>query len=190
MTPQVYTSRVTLQIRDLLKRQDAAGVTLPPPILCLATDTQEFVTLFLTSLQGIVDVLEWEQPHAAPGAGVYAGNAHTTPFDSGDSKCLKTWSAMLTDMILLAESDVLIAGTFSSFSQSMPMSSVLGRPHKKLPKPFCEVEAGANSMVCHSSVMEWCNVTGWDNNVIMTLDPEGGWDQFLVETGIDASMAV
>ena len=100
------------------------------------------------------------------GSVAVSGNNNSSTTDQDDVEeeddsvvCLQNWRDTIADMILLSYSDVVIAGTPSSFSQTLPMSLAFGSPYddgdaaddststsggsrrkkKKLPVSYCEV---------------------------------------------------
>jgi hypothetical protein len=80
--------------------------------------------------------------------------------------CLKSWESSMLDMVLLSMADVVIAGVYSSYVQSMPLSLVLSRhgetkwaskgsdewPASSKPfPPYCEVGPKGEIMICHKN---------------------------------------
>eukprot|EP00978_Attheya_sp_CCMP212_P002530 scaffold5140_cov53-Attheya_sp.AAC.4 len=80
--------------------------------------------------------------------------------------CLKSWESSMLDMVLLSMADVVIAGVYSSYVQSMPLSLVLSRhgetkwaskgsdewPASSKPfPPYCEVGPKGEIMTCHKN---------------------------------------
>jgi len=87
----------------------------------------------------------------------------------GHGKYKEKWHSMFQDMALLSYSDVLIATKYSSFTQALPMSLVLGRPESErtVKDGYCEV-IDANDdgkkegigpdlhLYCYNSYMQNC----------------------------------
>lgn len=75
-----------------------------------------------------------------------------------DRKCLKAWELQMIDMVLLSLSDVIVAGRYSSFVQTMPLSLLFSdrRNNKMVGNyPYCELEADATSMSCFRTLQGW-----------------------------------
>jgi hypothetical protein len=156
-----------------------------PPLIFLATDSSnatqmvaqlhqhlEQVAGSLHVATSIPKVVTIQQPRVPPGKGV----SYQYMFDSTAS-CLEGWTAQMTDMILLAESDVVVAGQYSSFTQTIPLSFQFTKAtamkardlknnsptsrnenSKKLyPSSglFCNVGALATVMECFDDFGEW-----------------------------------
>lgn len=176
-TPQQYTQRAAQHIQRLVQQ---SGSTLPP-VLFVATDTAGYVDLFRTELQGIMQVVEWAQQHEEAGSGVFLGQGQKRV---ENNECVQRWKDMLFDMVLLSSVDLLVAGQYSSFSQTMPMSIVFGQPsgERKFNTPFCELYKEGVDILCHSDPLEWTKTTG-HKNVLKTLnsgDNDGDmWPVFL-----------
>jgi hypothetical protein len=87
---------------------------------------------------------------------------------SSDAKyqfCMTSWENSMVDMVLLSMADVVIAGMYSSYVQSMPLSMVLSRQGEtkwvskgrsnewpasfKAFPPYCEVGPMGKIMTCH-----------------------------------------
>jgi hypothetical protein len=135
---------------------------LNPPLLYIATDTPSIIALFRKELQDDMPVLDLPQNRVNEGQGVMFG-AFQSVTESG-AKCLQGWEDTVMDMMLLSYAHVVIAGTPSSFTQTLPMSLAFGqaRPHT-LPVAFCEVrrpttDAGVTGpwLQCFDKYMDWC----------------------------------
>ena len=186
VTAEEWTERVAKKILDIV--EDAKNYTqdLPPPVLFVATDNAKYFGLFQTQLeaQGI-PVVHWEQEHAAEGTGVFMGQWGQGGIN--DEQCLQKWMDMQLDQVLLSSTDVVIAGQYSSFSQTMPMHLALGKSqeHRKVEKTFCEVLNDGTDMDCHRNQMEWCMNTRY-MNAVKTWIPRRqknatGWTEFLAQ---------
>lgn len=125
------------------------------PLLFIATDTASVVSDFRQALSNKMLVVEYQQMRPADGSGVVFGQAGSNT-RSGGPECLMQWENSIMDMMLLATTDVVIAGRPSSFTQSLPMSVVLSRHQRKTPKAYCEVSINADQFQCFETLYEWC----------------------------------
>lgn len=178
-TPQNYTQAVVEHIKEAV---EANNVQRKPPVLFIATDTARYLELFRRELKGIMPVVEWQQQHDAEGTGVFMGQHQKQ--DTPNEVCIQKWRDMTSDQLLLGSTDLLIAGQYSSFSQSMPFALVLPTeddPTKKRhPSKFCEVTEEGMGMHCFSSKMGWCQERKHSNSLRNTDKRNGGsWDKFL-----------
>lgn len=126
-----------------------------PPLLFIATDTASVVSGFRQTLSNKMSVVEYQQRRPAHGSGVIFGQAGANKKLEGP-ECLLQWKNSIMDMMLLATTDVVIAGRPSSFTQSLPMSIVLSRDQRKTPKAYCEISIDANQFQCFETLSEWC----------------------------------
>ena len=148
-----------------------------PPMIFLASDSSN-ATHFVEQLQQdlnraahslsasmtIPHVVTVQQPRIPDGKGV----SYQYIFDSKES-CLEGWVAQMTDMILLAESDVVVAGQYSSFTQCIPLSYQFAKATARRAKEvnnttknafpstglFCNVGRQATLMECFDDFGEW-----------------------------------
>lgn len=84
-------------------------------------------------------------------------------WERGDN-CLRGWLASMTDMALLSQAHVLIAGMRSTFTQIMPLSIVLdndttdtlrrNRPRRR-EQTYCEVSETGETMSCFTDMISW-----------------------------------
>ena len=75
-----------------------------------------------------------------------------------DRRCLKAWKLQMIDMVLLSLSDVIVAGRYSSFTQTMPLSLLFSdRRSDRIvgDRPYCELEGDAASMSCFRTYQGW-----------------------------------
>ena len=90
-------------------------------------------------------------------------------YDDQD-KCLKGWEDMFLDMYLFTRCNSVMAGTYSSFTQSAPLSFMMhkakqqqlqqqGEGDEQHPHYFCDVGVDGNRMDCASTLIEWLNRT-------------------------------
>mmetsp|Transcript_5029 Transcript_5029/g.7298 ORF Transcript_5029/g.7298 Transcript_5029/m.7298 type:complete len:471 (+) Transcript_5029:179-1591(+) len=87
------------------------------------------------------------------------------------SKCLKGWEDMWLDMYLFTRCNSVMAGTYSSFTQSAPLSFMMHKAKQPLrehrvdaeepfhPHYFCDVGADGNRMDCATTLIGWLNQT-------------------------------
>jgi hypothetical protein len=155
-----------------------------PPLIFLATDTPEVIdkvqeafasfrntTASSTTSHTAIPIVVIPQHHPAPGEGVsYEGHGHADV-----SSCLDSWKSQFMDMMVLSEySNIVVAGQYSSFTQTIPLSMIFHhKDHKKyeaghpraqrsptsstssLPRMFCEVGVDGNAMQCFDTFVSW-----------------------------------
>lgn len=140
-----------------------------PPLIFLATDTAYLVPAFtnLTHSYGVKTVV-LPQIRVADRQGVTF-----SALSGAGEKCLLGWQAMVADMILLSEADILVAARHSSFTQSMPMSLVLDRTQNDRGPHFCEVSDNATSMSCFQDLPTWLFRDNRDKDWTYSLPFEG-----------------
>ncbi|CAJ1968934.1 unnamed protein product [Cylindrotheca closterium] len=139
-----------------------------PPMIFLATDDPKYRMLILDQLEELglswpVALLEQEFMES----GVLLGANRDSDVDQ--------WHFMFQDMVILSYADVVLAIKYSSFTQSLPASIVMGRPlaERTIKDSFCEfidvtkeegspVTVFANETApifevhCYDQVMRWC----------------------------------
>uniref|UniRef100_A0A7S2PYJ7 Uncharacterized protein n=1 Tax=Skeletonema marinoi TaxID=267567 RepID=A0A7S2PYJ7_9STRA len=85
-------------------------------------------------------------------------------------KCLTGWEDMFLDMYLFTRCNSVMAGTYSSFTQSAPLSFMMhkakrqqlqqqGEGDEQHPHYFCDVGVDGNRMDCASTLIGWLNQT-------------------------------
>ena len=75
-----------------------------------------------------------------------------------DKRCLKAWELQMMDMVLLSLSDVIVAGRYSSFTQTLPLTLHFSdRRSDKIGDnySYCELEGDATSMSCFRAYQGW-----------------------------------
>jgi hypothetical protein len=164
---QAFVASTVANILNLI--QDHAAVAdkaeadnAAAPLLFIATDTPHYVSAFREALMGKMDVIDLPQQRPKEGEGVLFGMQQEFKEHERET-CFNGWDAVFQDMMILSHADIVIAAAESSFTQSMPLSMVLGRPRprkkrEKIPAPFCEVKAaasGGNIMQCYESHDAW-----------------------------------
>jgi hypothetical protein len=190
VAPEEWTQRVAKKIVSIVEQAKNHTRDLPPPVLFIASDNAKYIGLFQTQLQEEgIPVVHWEQDLESEG--VFMGQGMKQGYDT--EQCLQKWMDMLLDMILLSSTDVVIAGQYSSFSQTMPMQLALGKPQeqRKVEKTFCEVLNEGTDMQCHRDQMDWCMHTKYKNAVKTFIPPwvknnATGWTDFLAKMPTDA----
>ena len=97
-----------------------------------------------------------------------------------DGGCLTAWESQLMDMVMLSLSDTVIAGRYSSFTQTMPLSLIFSdrrRNHQRNKYggdyPYCELGRDAKSMACFRSYQGWVGRSRSDNKHRIVYDSEG-----------------
>ena len=134
-----------------------------PPLLFVSTDTTKAATLleyYLTNPNNTnssgmnttttIPVVDFPQERMKEGAGV----TYDAKFNSSEY-CYQSWSDQFMDMTLLSASDVVIAGTYSAFTQSMPLTMMIGNPNPEDNKLFCELGRIATMMQCFTYYEQW-----------------------------------
>lgn len=138
--------------------QYASDFIKKPLMIYMGTDkalvVEKFQNVSLATCK--LPVVSAEQEYPPEGGGVsYA-------LKYGDTgKCLKAWEDMFLDMYLFTRCHSVIAGTYSSFTQSAPLSYVFekakmnvqsrgGHPHR-----FCQVGQNGSSMECFDNHSNW-----------------------------------
>lgn len=167
--PDVFVRETIALIKQKLETEQKASTTpMDPPILFIATDTPSYIQAFRDALNGTTNnsstknststitmpVVELSQIRPEQGKGVLFGSYFAVT-GSGD-KCLAGWDAVLQDMMILSHADIVIAPKVSSFTQTMPMSIVGGKPseNRKVQASFCQVER--KELKCYKSIQDWC----------------------------------
>jgi hypothetical protein len=127
-----------------------------PPMIFLATDGPLRLQEMLSScLNHEVPVVMFPQNRVEEGNGV--------SYDKNEKDCVGSWASQLIDMIILAQSDMVIAGQYSSFSESLPLSVQFDKVRKAERQDeaaerhgvFCEVGDDGSNMVCYDDYVEW-----------------------------------
>ena len=159
-TPQQWISNlVTNMLLHLEAARQNATRPIPPPILYVASDTQQYIDLLKARLKGYMPVVYLAQDRPKQGEGVFFGEfaqQNKAQRESDQKTCLQRWTSTVHDMMLLSYADVLIAGKPSSFTQSLPLSMVFGKKHRKLDAALCEVHRGPSGQLnCFKSYREW-----------------------------------
>lgn len=142
------------------------------PLLFLATDTaaiipavKEAVAAELNNSTLMMTVVTFPQPRISFGGGVSFER-----WKSGQ-RCLEGWLASMSDQALLATTDVVVAASRSTFTQTLPMSMVLPTttaeappeiknlsPPETMIRPllrFCEVGESGRRMTCFADKYSW-----------------------------------
>jgi hypothetical protein len=185
VTPEEFTKRAVKKIIEIVENAKNQTQDLPPPVLFVATDNQRYHSLFRTELESEgIPVVHWEQDLGEEGSGAFLERLHRDGME--DEKCLKNWRDILMDLILIGSADVVIAGQYSSFTQSMPMHLALGRPFDQRPlqRNYCELLEEGSEMDCFQDLMERCMKTRIKWNAVKSLrDPKDtvGWPGFIAE---------
>lgn len=150
-----WVQRTSNKIVEIIQQQN----TTRSPLLFIATDTRSMVDQFRTQLKGILPVLDWPQERPEEGSGVFFGAKAAREQPKEESKCLQSWTDTVMDVMLLSHVDVLFAPLVSSFTQSLPMSLVLGT--KTTERPFCELSQDSSAALkCSKSMRDWyCHTT-------------------------------
>jgi len=161
---QTYCRNITRLIHQII--QDKRLVQDKPFMLFLATDNQDAVNYLNQTIHDQhvpVTLATYYQPDQLKFNGMsFYNETNEKTYDY--SVCMDNWRNSMMDMVLLSMSDLLVAGMYSSFLQSMPISLVFNRApfystnissydlNSTLPFPvYCEVSHVGNAATCHSS---------------------------------------
>ena len=147
-------------ITDLISGYSQRQAFSRPPMIFLSTDTFEVISKLRDafSKHGIPVIF-------APQDWVPSGKGASYQYNNGlnKSSCLQGWMSQFMDMMLLSESDVLIAGAYSSFTQTLPLSimfdkaasSSSGESSGLVPPKFCEIVVAGDLMFCFDNFRDW-----------------------------------
>jgi len=128
-------------------------------VLFVATDTPSYIDRLREALNGTTEVIVWDQDRPMEGSGVFFGEqgAPGQYQHSNPNECLRKWEDVLMDQMLLASADIVIAGTTSTFSQTLPLSLAFRRTDRKVPAPYCEVRGTyGEALACFETYHQWC----------------------------------
>ena len=136
-----------------------------PLMLYLATDTASVVPKIqsISNEKCSIPIVSADQAYPEEGAGVsflaYAGQR------VNQTRCLNGWRDMVLDMFMMTQCNTVIAGTYSSFTQTAPLSYVF---HKAKiynnqitnsstihPHYFCEMGISGDRMDCFDNLSSW-----------------------------------
>ena len=102
-------------------------------------------------------------------------------YDDKD-KCLKGWEDMMLDMFMFTRCNSVLAGSYSSFTQSAPLSFIMHKARQlqhhqhqnqqngnnsSHPHYFCDIGVDARRMDCSSTLIDWLRLTPdmtWGDN--------------------------
>jgi hypothetical protein len=121
------------------------------PLIFLATDTPRLIPEFIEATEAFgVKTVHLEQIRLEDDEGV----TFRALAGKGD-KCLEGWQGVMTDMILLSNSDVVVAARPSAITQSLPLARVFDRHDGEEGPHFCEVSSDGNAMSCFEDKETW-----------------------------------
>jgi hypothetical protein len=156
--------KIRLLLESLVQQSEMYGVVSKKhPLVFLATDTAPFIPVFNRVMKSSaidIPVVVFQQNRLSEGQGVsYSG------WTKGSS-CLQGWIDAATDQALLAASDIVIAAARSTFTQTLPLSSVLSLPEDAPPTTpwsFCEMDLEESlgnpeihgRMTCFRDAISW-----------------------------------
>lgn len=138
-----------------------------PLMIFLATDTAYVVPKIrsLSNEKCRIPVVSADQAYPEEGEGVsflaYGGQR------VNQKKCLNGWRDMVLDMYMMTQCNTVIAGTYSSFTQTAPLSYVFrkakmynhGMTNSSTIHPhyFCEMGRNGDRMDCFDKLRSWIN---------------------------------
>lgn len=143
---QGWLSNFTLLLKEKVL-QDSSLVSQNAAIF-VATDTASVVDYFRQAFQdSSVPILVTPQHYPTQGDGVSYNGYHENL-----TTCLDSWKYQMMDMVGLGEfADILIAGQYSSFTQSLPLSRLLNDNNNNQHRFFCDVDKWAQALKCYDS---------------------------------------
>ena len=135
-----------------------------PPMIFLATDTRSVIQKLQTATRSHgIRVVAFQQELPQDGAGV----SFNHKFDTG-AACLRGWVNQFIDATLLSASDVVVSGQYSSFTQSLPLVTILAPsilaasheppadvPEEHAKRLYCEMTSSGSDMKCFDDALEW-----------------------------------
>jgi hypothetical protein len=149
-----FMSNLMQLIQTFLERiqsQHADRFETRKPLIFLATDTPRLIPDVINATAKFgVKTIHLEQIRVKTDEGVTF-----KAFAGKEEKCLEGWQAMVSDMMLLAQSDVLIAVRHSSFTQSLPLARVFDQHKREKGPHFCEVCGDGDAMTCLEDKRTW-----------------------------------
>jgi len=126
--------------------QDSTMLSKPKSAIFLATDTASVLEYFRQHFDDSVPIIATPQDYPTKGDGVSYNGYHENL-----TTCLDSWKFQMMDMVGLAEfSNVLIAGQYSSFTQSLPLARILNDNQRQ--RFFCDVDQSAQALKCYDSI--------------------------------------
>ena len=145
-----------------------------PLAIYIGTDTGSVITKFQAAAAKScnIPILSAEQSRPEEGQSV----SFLTKYDTLED-CMKSWEDMFLDMLMFTKCNTVIAGQYSSFTQSAPMSYIFHKARSynqrfgvadeilisnatrinNLPHPhlFCDMGADGKRMECYDSLHGW-----------------------------------
>jgi hypothetical protein len=162
--PGAFVHNTADMIREIVSRNAKFTSSRPlSPLVFIATDTRSYVDVFRKELAtGAIPIPVVTLPaqvHAAEGEGVMFGVFNKVT-QSGE-KCLDGWRNVVEDMLVLSHADIVFAPSYSSFTQTIPISLALGRSKNAhgeskghITAPFCDVIEGGK-VTCYETLKQW-----------------------------------
>ncbi|KAL7568624.1 hypothetical protein ACA910_022724 [Epithemia clementina (nom. ined.)] len=201
LDPESFRQNLIAQLQEkfptIMSNNSTSGAT-KPPLIYVASDTLSMIqqlrneihnvtnssnttkivptnaTTATTTLQNDIPVVDYPHIRIDEGNGVRVNNIDNinNTNSSAEESCLNGWRDALMDMILLSSADVIVATSYSSFTQSMPLSVVM--QESSFPTPFCELATVApppspimtvldpqappqQELQCFRTYQEWCS---------------------------------
>lgn len=177
-----FLIRVVETTHTLIRNIEAATKNdyVLPPLIFVASDSHSTTEkLANVTRKYNIETVAIPQPRLKEGAGV----TYNANFDT-DTTCLESWISQFMDASLLGAADVLVAPRYSSFSQALPLVTVLsgsivnaGRKQQENIKSnisddsdrftnrlFCEVTRYGDGMRCYDDYIDW---TFAENEIFM-----------------------
>lgn len=143
-------------------------------MIFIAADTPRVINLLSDALvQSSIKLVSFAQVYLEKSI------ALQTKFKS-DETCYENNRDQFMDMMLLSGCDVVIAGQYSSFTQSMPVTLALGNPDPSKNRRFCEVGRDSDMMQCTRDFKEWLEMhfKGYRQNANSTIETIGNGTGF------------
>jgi hypothetical protein len=192
--PAVFARNTADMIREIVAQNALSASSQQQqqlsPLVFIATDTRSYVDAFrkelatgASSSSPIPVVTLPGQVHAAEGEGVMFGVFNKVT-QSGE-KCLDGWRNVVEDMLVLSHADVVFAPSYSSFTQTIPISLALGRSQNvhgenksHITAPFCDVTEGKVS--CYETFRQWHCTNHGPSRSVTHQDIQKSWRDVLL----------
>mmetsp|Transcript_32205 Transcript_32205/g.77916 ORF Transcript_32205/g.77916 Transcript_32205/m.77916 type:complete len:491 (+) Transcript_32205:124-1596(+) len=138
-----------------------------PLMVYVGTDTGSVISKLQTHSNAACKIpfVSSDQTFAKEGGSV----TYNQKYDDSN-KCLNGWEDMFLDMYLFTRCNSVIAGTYSSFTQSAPLSFMMNKAKQQKqqqlegneqfhPHYFCDVGVDGDRIDCATTLIGWLNQT-------------------------------
>ena len=138
--------------------------TAKPLMIYVGTDTGSVVPKLQNASQHTcnIPIVSADQAYPDEGNSVsYKQQYEDANATHSSNKCLKGWEDMMLDMYFFTKCNTVVTGSYSSFTQSAPMSFILHRAKSNSknsnqhPSYFCDMSADGTRMDCYDTLRRW-----------------------------------